>query len=116
MITLTFTEEEIAVFKPEKNDTPFPKVRRRCEGVYLKSQGFKHQEIENIIGISHGTVTSHLKRDQQGGIDALKTLNYQGQPSQLHRDTEQLKDSLEQHPVGPFKEARARSKDLTGLE
>jgi transposase len=116
MIHLTFTEDEIAVLKHEKDYHPFPKVRRRCEVVYLKSQGFKNKEIEKIVGISHGTVTSHLKLYQHGGLDALQTLNYKGQPSQLHQYTDQIKASLEAQPVGTYKEARARIKDLTGIE
>jgi len=116
MITLTFTQEEIAVLKHEKDYNPFPKVRRRCEIVYLKSQGFMHKDIEHIIGISHGTVTNTLNLYKHGNIDALKTLNYKGQPSQLHAYTDAIKASLEQHPVGTYKEARARIKDVTGIE
>ena len=43
-------------------------------------------------------------------------LNYKGQPSQLHQYTDQIKASLEAQPVGTYKEARARIKDLTGIE
>ena len=39
---------------------------------------------------------------------ALKTLNYKGQPSQLHADTDQIQESLETYPVATYKEARAR--------
>lgn len=116
MITLTFTQDDIAVLKHEKDYNPVLKVRRRCEIVYLKSQGFLHKDIEQIVGVSHGTVTSTLKLYKRGHLEALKTLNYKGQPSQLHRYANEIKDSLETHPVGTYKEARARIKDLTGLE
>lgn len=116
MIKITFTEEEIAALKKEKEYNPFPKVRRRCEVVYLKSQGFTHKEIEKIVGLTHGTITSHLKLYQHGGLDALKTLNYKGQPSKLHRYTDQIKDSLEKQPVGTIKEAKARIKAITDIE
>ncbi len=43
MIKLTCTEEDVAVLKKEKDYNPFPQVRRRCEVVYLKSQGFKNK-------------------------------------------------------------------------
>jgi len=116
MIKLTFTEEDIAVLKKEKDYNPFPQVRRRCEVVYLKSQGFKNKDIEKIVGISHGTVSVHLRLYQQGGIEALRTLNYKGQPSELHQYTDQIKASFEAQPVGTLKEARARIKELTGIE
>jgi transposase len=115
MVKLTCTPEEVAVLKREKDYHPVPKVRRRCEIVYLKTQGFMHKEIETIVGISHGTVTTTLKLYQQGGFEALQTLNYKGQPSDLHAYTETIKASLEQQPVATYKEARARIKDLTTL-
>jgi transposase len=116
MIRLPFTEEEKAELKKEKDYNPFPMIRRRCEVLYLKSQGFKNQEIEKIVGISHGTVTIYLKLYQQGGIEALKTLNYKGQPSKLHSYKEQIKASFEKRPVGTFKEAKARIKEITGID
>jgi transposase len=116
MIPITFTDEDIATLKKEKEYNPFPKVRRRCHVMYLKSQGFKNTEIETIVGMSHGTVTNHLKLYHQGGLEALKTLNYKGQPSTLHRYTDQIKASFEAHPVGTLKEAKARIKDLTDIE
>jgi transposase len=68
------------------------------------------------VGISHGTVTTTLRLYQHGGLEALKTLNYKGQPSQLHAYTDQIQESLETYPVATYKEARARIKDLTGIE
>lgn len=115
MTTLTFTEQGIAALKKEKDDHPFPKVRRRCEVVYLQSQGFKHQDIDRIVGLSHASITNHLKLDQQGGLEALKPLNYRGQPSQLHQYTERINASLDTQPVGTSAEARASIKDLTGI-
>ena len=116
MITLTFMREDIAVLKHEKTYHAAPKVRCRCEIVYLKSQGFRHKEIEHIVGVSHGTVTNTLKLYNDGGFQALSTLNYKGQPSELHRYTDMIKASLEQQPVATYKEARARIKDLTNLD
>ena len=116
MITLTFTQEDIAVLKHEKSYHPVPKVRRRCEIVYLKSQGFMHKDIETIVGVSHGTVTNTLKIYKDGGFEALSTLNYKGQPSELHRYTKEIKESLEKQPVSTYKEARARIKDLTKID
>ena len=116
MVKLTCTQEEIAALKHEKDYHPVPKVRRRCEIVYLKTQGFLHKEIEKIVGISHGTVTSTLKLYRDGGLEAVQTLNYKGQPSDLHAYTETIKASLEQQPVATYKEARARIKALTKLD
>ncbi len=116
MIRLTFTEKEQAELKKEKAYNPFPLIRRRCEVLYLKSQSFKNKEIERIVGVSHSTVTNHLKLYQQGGIEALKTLNYKGQPSKLHSYKESIIASLEIQPVGTFKEAKAQIRKITGID
>jgi len=116
MIRLTFTEREQTELKKEKEYNPFPLIRRRCEVLYLKSQGFKNKEIEKIVGISHSTVTNHLKLYKQGGLEALKTLNYKGQPSKLHSYKDQIIVSFEEQPVGTFKEAKARISEITGID
>ncbi len=116
MIKITFTEEETALLKKEQEYNPFPIIRRRCRVLYLKSQDFKNKESEKIVGISHATVTNYLNLYQQGGIEALKTLDYKGQPSKLHRYTDQIKSSLEEKPVRTLKEARSRIKEITGIE
>lgn len=113
---ITFTNEEIELLKKEKDYNPFPIVRKRCEVIYLKSQGFTNKEIVKIVGISYRTVTNCLKLYQQGRISALKTLNYKGQPSELHSYKEQIKASLEEKPVRTLKEAKARIKEITGIE
>lgn len=116
MITVPFTQDDIVALKHEKDCNPIPKIRRRCAIVYLKSQGFQHKDIEIIVGVSHGTVTNTLKLYKHGRLDALKTLNYKGQPSQLHQYTQEIKASLEHHPVGTYKEAQARIQDLTQIK
>ncbi len=103
MIQISFTENEIFELKKEKDINPFSGIRCRCHVVYLKSQGYSHKEIAKIIGISPQTVTAHLKLYQEGGIEALKTLNYKGQPSKLHVYKDEIKASPEQNPVGTYK-------------
>jgi transposase len=84
---IIFTDEQIKELRKEKEQNPLPYVRRRCEVVLLKSQGFKNKEIERIAGVTHGTVTNYLKLYRNGQIDALKTSGYKGQPSKLHAYT-----------------------------
>lgn len=112
---ITFTEEQVAELKKEKEHNPVHYVRRKCEVVWLKSQGFKNKEIEKIACVSHGTVTNYLRLYRNGQISALKTSDYKGQPSKLHIYKEQIKDSLEKQPVSSVKEARERIKKITGI-
>jgi len=113
---IIFTEDEISVLKKEKTYNPSPKVRQRCEVLYLKSQGYKNKEIEKIIGSSPGTITNYLNLYRKGGIEALRTLNYKGQKSRLHRFDEQIKASFVKKPVGTLKEAKARIKEITDVD
>jgi transposase len=116
IIKIIFTDEQTAELKKEKEHNPFYYIRRRCEVVWLKSQGFKNKEIEKITGVTHGTVTNYLRIYRDSGISGLKTSNYKGQPSKLHAYTELIKDSLEKKPPGSVKEAKERIKEITGLE
>jgi len=116
MIKIMFTKEESALLKKEKEYNPFPIIRKKCEVLYLKSQDFKHKEIQEIIGISHSTVTGYVKICKEGGIEALKKLNRNGQPGKLHTCTEQIKASLAEKPVRTLKEAKAGIKELTQID
>jgi len=113
---IIFTDEQIRELKKEKEYNPIPYVRRRCEAVWLKSQGFKNKEIEKIVGITHGTVSNYLKLYRNGYIQALKSIHYKGQPGRLHAYSGQIKDSPEKQPVSPINEAKARIKEITGSE
>lgn len=116
MIKIIFTEEEIALLKKEKEHNPFPIIRKKCEVLYLKSQDFRHKEIQKIMGISHGTVTSYVKICKEGGMEALKKSDWNGQPSRLRSHEEQIKASFAKKPVRTLKEAKARIKELTNTE
>jgi len=116
VIVINFTEEEIDLLKEEKACNTHPIIRKRVEVVYLKSIGISNQLIEKIVSVTHTTVTNYLKLYQQGGIEALKQLNYKGQKSKLHDFKEEIVESIEQNPVGSLKEAKARIAEITGIE
>jgi len=72
MIEIEFTPEEIDALEYERYHHPDPKVQRKMEALYLKSQGIEHQEICRLVRISKPTLVTYLKQYQDGGIEQLK--------------------------------------------
>jgi len=76
---------------------PHPRVQRKLEALYLKSQGLAPEEIRRLCAISTTTFYRYLHEYREGGIEKL-------QEGPLHRRRSQLADY------------RARIADLTGLQ
>ena len=72
MIRIEFTPEEIDMLESERYRHPDPKVQKKMEVVYLKSQRVAHQEICRLCRISEPTLVAYLKQYQEGGIERLK--------------------------------------------
>lgn len=89
MITLEFTEAEKQSLHHERFHHPHPRVQKKMEALWLKSQGLLHQEITKLTGISPNTLRSYLQDYQLGGIEKLKQVNFCRPQSELvnHRQT-----------------------------
>jgi transposase len=57
-----------------------------------------------------------MKQYQSGGIEALKKIDYKGQPSQLNQYRDQLKTHFEQQPASSVAEASDAIEKLTGIK
>ena len=115
MIKLKFTPEIIDQLHHERTRHAHPRVRQRMEAVYLKALGLPHQEIGRIVRISQATLREYLQMYQEGGIAALKELNFHQPKSDLddHQDT--LRQEFDQRPPATIDEAVERIEKLTGL-
>ena len=60
-----------------------PRVRRKMEALWLKSQGLAHQEIARLAGVSGNTLRSYLQQYAEGGIAGLKELHFRQPKSEL---------------------------------
>jgi transposase len=116
MIQIEFTQEQIDELDYERYHYPHPKVQRKMEAVYLKSQGLSSAEICRLCRICKTTLVTYLRQYQEGGIERLKELGYGGKTSALdeHRDT--LKAYFEEHPPRSAKEAQDEIERLTGIQ
>jgi transposase len=115
MIKLKFTTQIIDQLHQERTGHPHPRVRQRMEAVYLKALGLSHQEIGRIVRISQTTLREYLLLYQQGGIAALKELNFNQPKSDLDDHQDQLRQEFEQKPPATLMEAAARIEQLTGI-
>lgn len=115
MIQVEFTEQMIEELKYERYHHPHPKVQQKMEVLYLKSQGLAHQDIRRLCNISKTTLTSYLKQYLEGGIERLKQLDYQGQPSELNAHAASVETYFRDHPPQTIAEAQAKIAEITGI-
>lgn len=115
MIHLTFTEAETAALNYERYHHPHPRVQRKMEALWLKSQGLPHNEIGRLTGIGSTTLTSYLRLYQMGGLEALKEVKLYRPASELQVYRGTLEAYFREHPPATTKEAMAKIEELTGI-
>ena len=116
MTHLTFTVEEQQALHKERFEHPHPRVQQRMEVLWLISQGIVYAQAARLAGVSEATVDRYVAVYRQGGLEALRQLNWGNATSELldHRDS--LEESFRQHPPHTVAEACQRIKDETGIE
>lgn len=115
MLQMKFTEEETERLHHERFHHPHPRVQQRCEVVYLKAINYSHQEIGYIARLSQPTVRSYLEAYQEGGLEKLKELNFQGPTSALNAHQETLEAEFKARPPQTVNEAIERIAEKTGI-
>ena len=116
MIVIDFTQEDIEALDYQRYHHPHPKVQRKMEALWLKSQELPHHQIVALTGISANTLRAYLRHYQTGGIEALKQLNYRRQESELlaHRTT--IEAYFRTNAPATIKQAAAEIYELTGIQ
>ena len=61
MIQLEFTQEDIKAFGHERFFHPHPRIQRRMEALWLKSQELCHNQICKLAGISANIIMRYLR-------------------------------------------------------
>ncbi len=116
MIRIDFPQRDIKKIKQLRYDDPHPRVRRRMDVLWLKSQGLPHQEICRLTGISSNTLRKYLRMYQSGGVEKLLELNFYTPTSELDQHRVRLEVHFRAHPPATLKEAMAAIEQLTGLK
>ena len=94
----------------------YPRVQRKMEALWLKSQGLSHKEICLLTGISANTLRTYLREYLQGGIEALKQIKFHQPQSELNQHTTTIEAYFREHPPASVKEAMAMIEELTGIK
>jgi len=115
MIKIEFTPEDIDALEYERYHHPDPKVQKKMEVLYLKSQKVAHQEICRLCRISKPTLVTYLKQYQDGGLARLKQFGYTGPTSALDAHTTTLAAYFKEHPPRTVAAAQQAIQAQTGI-
>ena len=116
MIHLEFNEEEKKILYYERFNHPHPRVQKKMEVLWLKSQQLPHHQIMQLVGISGNTLRNYLRDYQEGGIEKLKEINFYRPKSELENYRLTLKDYFQEHPPATINEAISNIELLTGIK
>ena len=75
-----------------------------------------HETICKACRISWPTLLSYFKEYISGGINEMTKNRHRGHPSKLNDFEPEIKALLVDNPPATVKEAKAKIKDLTGIE
>jgi transposase len=117
MAKLSFSESDQQALSRERFEHPHPRVQQRMEVLWLISQGLVYPEAARLAGVSEATVDRYVAIYRQGGLDALRQLNWgKSSVSELLKHRDSLEDSFRHNPPHTVAEACQRIKDETGVE
>ena len=115
MRAVTFTETDLQAIKHDRYHHPDPHVQRKMEGLWLKHNGFTHEEIAALAGVSRRSVQRYLDELLQGGLDEIRRNRHRGKTSELAAHKDSLEEYFKQHPPRSLKEAREVILQRTGI-
>ena len=116
MLQLTLSEEAIKELDYQRSHHPHPRVQRKMEALLLKAKGFPHHQIADCVGVCENTVRAYLQAYQEGGIEALKRLEFYQPSSEMEKHRESLEAYFKEHPPATIPQAAALIEQLTGLK
>lgn len=111
----TFTPEDLTAIRHERYHHPHPRVQQKMAVLWLKSQGFTHQDIACAANVSRRSVQRYLNEFADGGLERIRQLPWKGKPNELAAHLSSLEDYFLQHPPRSAREAQAAIEQQTGV-
>lgn len=102
MVHIEFTEEERQALHYGRFHHPHPRVQQKMEALWLKSHNLSHAQIAELVQISEETLRTYLHAYQEGGIEKLKTLSWEGRENELVPHETTLRDFFCTIPPSPL--------------
>ncbi len=115
MIRINFTKKDINELEHERFHYPVPRIQRKIEAIYLKSQNVKHGTICKLCRISNVTLLQYMREYIEGGIDRLKLNLFKGKANLLSSHQETLEDYFYTNPPRSAAEARKIIEEKTEI-
>ena len=95
---LNLTTEERAELEKGLKYGSCHRFRMRCQGVLLKADGMKGEEISTIVGYGKIAVYNWVKRFEKNGMDGLREKGSRGpKPLMNKADTPAVREAVRQH-------------------
>jgi transposase len=115
MREFSFSEEVLAEIRHGRYNHPHPRVQRKMEVLWLKSRGLTHADIAEFADVSPRSVQRYLDEFEEGGLDRVRRLNWQGKECALDEYQQSLEDYFLEHPPRSAREAQDAIERLTGI-
>ena len=115
MDKMEFTTAEREALHYWRFHHPHPRVQRKMEALYLKSQGLAPEAISRLCAISKPTLYRYLHAYREGGIAKLQEVPFHRRQGQLAAYRTSIEADLRQRPPASVAEAAVRIAALTGL-
>lgn len=86
------------------NKNPHPKELKRALAIKMVEQGYKHQQIQKILGVSSGFISKWKRIFKDKGLEALK-LSYKGSKGYLsNKEKQEIINCLKEKATWNLKE------------
>ena len=115
MRTFPFDAPSVAAIRHDRYHHPHPRVQRKMEVLRLKSRGLTHADIAELAGVSPRSVQRYLDEFEQGGLERMRRLHWQGKPCALVEHHACLEDYFLENPPRSAREAQQAIERLTGI-
>jgi transposase len=115
MRRFTYTSEDLDAIRHERYHHPHPRVQQKLEVLWLKSQGFTHEDIARLAGVSRRSVQRYLDEFADGGLERIRRLPWKGKANQLVAHQASLEDYFRHNPPRSSREARDAIEQQTGV-
>lgn len=115
MRLFTFSQDVLDQIRYDRFHYPHPRVQRKMEVLWLKSKGLTHADIADLADVSPRSVQRYLDEFEQGGLEQLRRVPWQGPQAELDAHHVSLEDHFLQHPPRSTREAQQVIEQLTGV-
>src|SRR5215203_7444175 len=115
MRTFEFSQGVVQQIRHERFHHPHPRVQRKMEVLWLKYQGLPHAQIATLADVSPRSVQRYLDEFEQGGLQRVRRLNWQGKYCELDEYQQSLEEHFIENPPRSAREAQEAIERLTGI-